>query len=164
MHPSLVVMWQLWPQCQFSPVVLGSKFLHSIHRTFRTLLHVLEMRALAALAALHVILAYPDGECDDVEMLQSSMSHAKETAAIQLSAMVHGGKHRGKPEAEQLVESAQSAEEKSPQSAEEKTAEEKSPQSAEEKEAAELQKKFKPLSFGWHIDGRCTLIQIDDDS
>jgi hypothetical protein len=122
------------------------------------------MRALAALAALHVILAYPDGECDDVEMLQSSMSHAKETAAIQLSAMVHGGKHRGKPEAEQLVESAQSAEEKSPQSAEEKPAEEKSPQSAEEKEAAELQKKFKPLSFGWHIDGRCTLIQIDDDS
>ena len=108
------------------------------------------MRALAALAALHVILAYPDGECDDVEMLQSSMSHAKETAAIQLSAMVHDGKPKGKPEAEQLAESAQSAEEK--------PAEKKSPQSAEEKEAAELQKKFKPLSFGWHIDGRCTLI------
>ena len=130
-----------------------------LHTELQELCSILEMRALAALAALHVILACPDGECDDVEMLQSSMGHMKESAAIQLSAMVHGGKHK-EPEAEQSAESAQSpqpASEKSP-----KSAAEKARQSAKEKKAEE-QKQRNHLSFGSHSDCRYTLIHLDDD-
>ena len=143
-------MWQLWPQCQFSPVFLGSKLLHSLHRTFRTLLHVREMRALAALAALHVILACPAGECDGVEMLQGSMSHRQESAAIQLSAMVHDGKHN-KPEAKH-GRKHRKPEAKHGRKHKQSAVSAPSPPSPTEKEIEEKKNWYK-MSFGWHSDG-----------